>query len=56
MGDCDLTYDFREIEPFVQQLAAGSEFVMGSRIKGTSSPAPCHGCTASLARLSPPGS
>jgi hypothetical protein len=34
MGDCDLTYDFREIEPFVEQLADGSEFVMGSRLKG----------------------
>jgi len=34
MGDCDLTYDFREIAPFVEQLAAGHEFVMGSRMKG----------------------
>jgi hypothetical protein len=34
MGDCDLTYDFREIAPFVEQLAAGREFVMGSRLKG----------------------
>jgi hypothetical protein len=34
MGDCDLTYDFREIGPFVEQLAAGGEFVMGSRIRG----------------------
>jgi glycosyltransferase involved in cell wall biosynthesis len=34
MGDCDLTYDFREIAPFVERLAAGSEFVMGSRFRG----------------------
>lgn len=34
MGDCDLTYDFREIGPFVEQLAEGREFVMGSRFKG----------------------
>jgi len=34
MGDCDLTYDFREIGPFVERLAEGSEFVMGSRLRG----------------------
>jgi hypothetical protein len=34
MGDCDLTYDFRELKPFVEQLDRGYEFVMGSRIKG----------------------
>ncbi len=34
MGDCDLTYDFREIRPFVDQLAEGYEFVMGSRFRG----------------------
>jgi glycosyltransferase involved in cell wall biosynthesis len=34
MGDCDLTYDFREIKPFVDQLARGEEFVMGSRFRG----------------------
>jgi glycosyltransferase involved in cell wall biosynthesis len=34
MGDCDLTYDFREIAPFVERLSEGSEFVMGSRFKG----------------------
>ena len=34
MGDCDLTYDFREIRPFVQSLTEGREFVMGSRFKG----------------------
>jgi glycosyltransferase involved in cell wall biosynthesis len=34
MGDCDLTYDFREIGPFVEQLAEGAEFVMGSRLRG----------------------
>ncbi len=34
MGDCDLTYDFREITPFVEQLSQGYEFVMGSRMSG----------------------
>jgi glycosyltransferase involved in cell wall biosynthesis len=34
MGDCDLTYDFREVAPFVEELAAGREFVMGSRLRG----------------------
>jgi glycosyltransferase involved in cell wall biosynthesis len=38
MGDCDLTYDFRELEPFVEQLRAGAEFVMGSRTKGSIEP------------------
>src|SRR3954453_19585322 len=33
MGDCDLTYDFRELKPFIEQLEAGAEFVMGSRFK-----------------------
>jgi len=35
MGDCDLTYDFRDIKPFVDKLRQGFEFVMGSRLKGT---------------------
>jgi hypothetical protein len=34
MGDCDLTYDFREIKPFVDKLDAGAEFVIGTRMKG----------------------
>lgn len=34
MGDCDLTYDFREIGEFVERLRQGYEFVMGSRFKG----------------------
>ncbi len=34
MGDCDLTYDFREIKPFVDALDAGAEFVMGTRMRG----------------------
>jgi len=38
MGDCDLTYDFREIRPFVDQLAEGYEFVMGSRFRGDIEP------------------
>ena len=34
MGDCDLTYDFRDLKPFVELFHNGSEFVMGSRFKG----------------------
>src|SRR5205823_836261 len=31
MGDADLTYDFRELVPFVEKFRAGYEMVMGSR-------------------------
>jgi glycosyltransferase involved in cell wall biosynthesis len=34
MGDCDCTYDFRELEPFVRRFRAGAEFIMGSRFRG----------------------
>lgn len=34
LGDCDCTYDFRELAPFVEKLRAGNEFVMGSRFRG----------------------
>jgi glycosyltransferase involved in cell wall biosynthesis len=34
MGDCDCTYDFRELVPFVEKFRAGAEFVMGSRFRG----------------------
>jgi glycosyltransferase involved in cell wall biosynthesis len=34
MGDCDCTYDFRELEPFVAKFRAGVEFIMGSRFRG----------------------
>ena len=34
MGDCDLTYDFRELEPFLEKLRTGYDFVMGTRSKG----------------------
>ena len=34
MGDCDCTYDFREISPFVEKFRDGAEFVMGSRFRG----------------------
>jgi glycosyltransferase involved in cell wall biosynthesis len=34
MGDCDCTYDFRELTPFVEKFRAGAEFVMGSRFTG----------------------
>jgi hypothetical protein len=35
MGDADLTYDFRELGPFVEAFRNGAEFVMGSRFRGT---------------------
>jgi glycosyltransferase involved in cell wall biosynthesis len=35
MGDCDLTYDFRELADFVERYREGYEFVMGSRFKGS---------------------
>src|ERR1700722_15858592 len=35
MGDADLTYDFRELAPFVEAFRNGAEFVMGSRFTGT---------------------
>ncbi len=38
MGDCDLTYEFRDIAPFVEKLDAGNDFVMGSRFRGSIEP------------------
>jgi hypothetical protein len=38
MGDCDCTYDFRELAPFVEKFRAGAEFVMGSRFRGSIEP------------------
>lgn len=35
MGDVDLTYDFRCLKPFWERFQAGSEFIMGSRFKGS---------------------
>jgi hypothetical protein len=35
MGDADLTYDFRELFPFVEAFRKGAEFVMGSRFRGS---------------------
>lgn len=35
MGDADLTYDFRQLGMFVEQLRAGNEFAMGSRWLGS---------------------
>ena len=35
MGDADLTYDFRELTPFVEEFRKGAEFVMGSRFRGS---------------------
>jgi glycosyltransferase involved in cell wall biosynthesis len=38
MGDCDLTYDFRQLDGFLKALDDGAEFVMGTRLKGTIEP------------------
>ena len=38
MGDCDCTYDFRELEPFMLKFRSGVEFVMGSRFRGRIDP------------------
>jgi len=35
MGDCDCTYDFRELGVFLAKLREGAEFVMGSRFRGS---------------------
>jgi glycosyltransferase involved in cell wall biosynthesis len=35
LGDADLTYDFREIKPFLDKFREGYEYIMGSRFKGT---------------------
>ncbi|HKN85207.1 MAG TPA: glycosyltransferase family 2 protein [Pyrinomonadaceae bacterium] len=34
MGDADDSYDFTRLDPFVEKLRAGYEFVMGNRFKG----------------------
>lgn len=34
MGDCDCTYDFRELGVFVAKFREGLEFIMGSRFRG----------------------
>jgi glycosyltransferase involved in cell wall biosynthesis len=34
MGDCDLTYDFRDLRAFIDAIHSGHEFVMGTRTKG----------------------
>ncbi len=35
LGDCDCTYDFRELKPFLEKMREGFEFVMGSRFRGS---------------------
>jgi glycosyltransferase involved in cell wall biosynthesis len=34
LGDADLTYDFRDIKPFVDKFREGHEYIMGSRFRG----------------------
>jgi glycosyltransferase involved in cell wall biosynthesis len=38
MGDADCTYDFRDLEPFIESLRSGHEYVMGSRFRGSIEP------------------
>lgn len=38
LGDCDCTYDFREIAPFVEKFREGYEYIMGSRFRGEIEP------------------
>lgn len=35
LGDCDCTYDFRDLKPFVENFRAGNDFIMGSRFRGS---------------------
>lgn len=35
MGDADCTYDFRQLAPFVEAMRSGTDYVMGSRWRGT---------------------
>lgn len=34
MGDCDCTYDFRQIKQFIDKLDEGYDYIMGTRMKG----------------------
>jgi glycosyl transferase family 2 len=38
MGDCDLTYDFRELDGFIAAIRRGHDFVMGTRTRGEIEP------------------
>lgn len=38
MGDADCTYDFRNLEPFMESFRNGYEYVMGSRFRGVIEP------------------
>jgi glycosyltransferase involved in cell wall biosynthesis len=38
MGDCDDSYDFRELPRFVERLRRGADVVMGNRLKGEVKP------------------
>jgi len=38
LGDADCTYDFREIDKFIESIKEGNDFVIGSRFKGIIEP------------------
>ena len=38
LGDADCTYDFREIDKFIESIKLGNDFVIGTRFKGNIEP------------------
>lgn len=38
LGDVDLTYDFRKINPFIESFRSGFQYIMGSRYRGVIEP------------------
>jgi len=50
LGDCDLTYDFRQLKAFIDCFRAGSEFAMGSRFRGYIERGPCRRITNTSGR------
>src|SRR6059058_5946235 len=51
MGDADDSYDFGAIGPFIAELRAGADLVVGNRFSAESNPAPCRGHIAGSATL-----
>lgn len=45
MGDADDSYDFGQLDGFVDLLRAGHDLVMGNRFRGASRGGPCPGTT-----------
>ena len=49
MGDADDSYDFADLEPFVEKLREGYDLVMGNRFKGGIAAGRDAGCTGTWA-------